>query len=346
MNRLFNSLFIKYLIIYVSIILVTSIIGTSFAVYLFDNELPIIQLLDQAGINSTYFIIRNVLVTGLFGVVFVFLATRAVVKPIKKLSKSAKEVSQGNFEIQVERKNKCSDEISILTDNFNLMVKELSRNEYLHKDFVSNVSHEFKTPIAAIQGYAEMLISPKLSEEKRMEYAKIILRQTERLSKLSSNMLRLSELENESMITKKTTFSLDEQIRDAIILLQSEWEQKNINMELALDEVSFTGDKALMYQVWVNILGNAIKYSNKNGKVSIMLSQEDDICAKISDNGIGMTNEQKLRVFDRFYKVDDSRTNNSNGLGLSIAKRIVELHGGNINVESSKNKGSSFIVRL
>ncbi|MDO5522125.1 MAG: HAMP domain-containing sensor histidine kinase, partial [bacterium] len=250
-----------------------------------------------------------------------------------------------NVELAISRKG--HDEISELTNNFSHMINELSKNEYLHKDFVSNVSHEFKTPITAITGYAELLSSPALSNEKRLEYADVITRQSNRLAKLSSDLLRLSELENEQLTIKRETFRLDEQIRDAVLLLQNEWEQKDIAMDINLEQVPFIGDKALMYQVWINLIGNAIRYTGGEGKIRIMLHQSSNkVNVRIKDNGIGMTEEQMKRIFERFYRAEESRTTGGTGLGLPIAKRIIILHGGKIAVSSKPNNGTEFIVEF
>jgi signal transduction histidine kinase len=163
---------------------------------------------------------------------------------------------------------------------------------------------------------------------------------------LSADLLRLAELENEDSIGAKEKFSLDEQIRDALVLLQSKWEKKQIQIDLELDEVSFNGDKALMYQVWINLFSNAIKYTDENGQIKITLKQTDRIIVEILDNGIGILPEDLDRIFLRFYKTDKSRNSPGSGLGLSIVKKIVELHGGTITVENLPPKGSKFVIRL
>lgn len=343
-----SPLFLKYLLIFIGVLLATNIAATILMLVLTGFNLialPDIIFQDEAPF-ALGFALRMGIVSFSIGAVFIFIATRIVVKPISKISEAAKKVAKGDLSVRVAHKKHSHDEVSELADNFNLMIEELSRNEYLHKDFVSNVSHEFKTPISAIRGYAEMLASPSLKDEKRIEYANVIEIQSARLAKLSSDLLRLSELENESISLKKDSFSLDEQIRDSVLLLQTEWEQKELNIELDLDEVRFVGDIALLYQAWVNLISNAVKYSNIGGNIKIKLRQSDVITVSISDNGIGMTDEQVSRVFERFYKADETRNSSGTGLGLSIVKRIIELHGGSIEVESEVGYGSCFMVRL
>lgn len=226
------------------------------------------------------------------------------------------------------------------------MVKKLSINEYLHKDFVSNVSHEFKTPITSLIGYAKLLKKTDITDNQRKEYTDIIISESERLSNLSSNLLKLSELGNKGIGLKKEEIQLDEQIRDAILLLQNLWEKKNLELDLNLECLDFVGDKELMYQVWINLISNAIKYSNENGKLTINLNKSDMITVEIIDEGVGMTKDEEEKIFLRFYKADKSRNTTGTGLGLTIVKEIVELHGGTISVQSEVGKGSKFVVVL
>lgn len=289
--------------------------------------------------------LRNVsaltgIVSFLVGAIIIALASKKIIGPVKNLSEASKKIANGEFETEVLYKPKAQDEISELIENFNNMTKELSKNEYLHKDFVANVSHEFKTPIAAIQGYAELLTTPKLPEEKRIEYAQIIVNQTMKASNLSSNLLRLSELEHNSFGLKKSQFSIDEQIRDILINLQNKWEEKKIEIDLDLDECKFSGEKNLMYQALLNVIQNAIKYNKVNGYVKITLKKEEQITITVEDAGIGMSEEDLKRAFERFYKADKSRSSDSTGMGLAIAQKIIALHSGKITAESKLKIGT------
>jgi signal transduction histidine kinase len=286
----------------------------------------------------------STLIPIILGTVIIFLATITVVRPIKLISEASKKVAGGDFSIQLPIKGNT--EVSELTRNFNLMVKELSANEYLHKEFVSNVSHEFKTPITSLKGYAKLLKCEDLPDDKRQEYADIIISESERLSNLSSKLLKLSELENEIIRNKREQFSLDEQIRDAILLLQNEWEKKNLELDVDMEEVTFKGYKELMALVWINLISNAIKYSGQGDLLKITLRQTDKITIEIRDSGIGMTKEDAGKIFRRFYKADKSRNSTGTGLGLSIVKKIIELHDGTIYVDSEPGKGSKFVVEL
>lgn len=301
--------------------------------------------LQNSPINQILVLQRLTLIIPAFlGTLLIVLAVTMVTKPIKDISAASKEVAAGNFDIKVNVRGKH--EIADLSRNFNLMVKELSSNEYLHKNFVSDVSHEFKTPITSLIGYAKLIKNNDLTEKQRDEYADIIISESLRLSNLSTNLLKLSELENEVIRHKKEQFSLSEQIRGTIVLLQNQWENKHLELDIDMDEVLFYGDKDLLYQVWVNIISNAITYSNDGGILKILLKYDDKIRVSIIDNGIGMSKEDLDKIFTRFYKADKSRSNSGTGLGLSIARKIIEINGGTITAESEPGKGSRFEIIL
>ena len=281
----------------------------------------------------------------IIGAFLIALLGQRAVKPILKLTSATKEVAKGNFDIQLE--NTSDDEIGQLTKNFNKMTRELKSIEYLRKDFINSVSHEFKTPIASIQGFAKLLQNGNLSDDEKQEYTNIIVEETARLSKLSSNILKLSKLENQEVIDRKAVFSLDEQIRKSILLLEHEWSKKNIDFDIELDEVKYQGDEELLQQVWINLLSNAIKFSNSNSSISIRLYQiSSAVKIKISDTGIGMDEKTLMRIFEKFYQGDKAHSYDGNGLGLSLVKRILDLCGGSICVKSKLHEGSTFTVEL
>ncbi|MTI96267.1 MAG: HAMP domain-containing histidine kinase [Firmicutes bacterium] len=278
-------------------------------------------------------------------VLLVVLMVNIVVKPIRRLSEATREIAKGNFDVQVDAVS--NDEIGQLTENFNRMVRELKSIEYLRKDFISNVSHEFKTPIASIQGFARLLQSDGLSPEERAEYAEIIVEETGRLSRLSSNMMKLSKLETQEIVERGTPFALDEQIRKSIVLLEPEWETKGITFNIELVSVMYQGNEELLHQVWLNLLGNAIKFSEKGGTIDIRLwQQEKQVFIEIADQGIGMDAEVQSRIFEKFYQGEKAHFREGSGLGLALVKRIIEMHGGRIDVESVPGQGSTFTVRL
>ncbi|MBP1560032.1 MAG: HAMP domain-containing histidine kinase [Oscillospiraceae bacterium] len=279
------------------------------------------------------------------GMVLIILASVTVAKPIKQISRASQQVAKGDLSVRLTPSG--SGEIRELAENFNSMVRGLSQNEYLHKEFVSNVSHEFGTPITSLKGYAKLMKRDDLSPEKRAEYADIIISESERLSRLSSDLLKLSELENKGSLTSRQSFSLDEQLRSVIILLQNSWESKALDLDVELDETVFYGDESLLYQVWVNLVSNAVRYTERGGKIRVALEKaEDAVTVSVSDNGKGLSEEEAANVFRRFYKADKSRGSQGTGLGLSIAKRIAELHGGDISVSGGKGVGTTFTVTL
>lgn len=227
------------------------------------------------------------------------------------------------------------------------MTRELAGTELLRNDFVENVSHEFKTPLSAIEGYATLLQKKNLSEEKKEEYTKKILLNTRRLSTLTSNILLLSRLENQETGIKKETFSLDEQLRETLLSLETAWSEKNLELEIELDNVDYSGNKELLFHVWYNIIGNAVKFTDTGGWIQILLKKEaEQIKIQITDTGIGMDETIRQRIFEKFYQGDHSRSDTGNGLGLALAGRIITLHGGNISVASKEGKGSTFTVTL
>jgi signal transduction histidine kinase len=281
----------------------------------------------------------------IIGCLVVIAIAKQVVKPIVELSLATKKVAKGHFNIQLDYNRR--DEIGDLAQNFNLMAKELNSMTYLRRDFISSVSHEFKTPLASISGFAKLLHKDNLSSEERKEYTAIIIEETTRLSNLSSNILRLSKLENQVIMEQKVKFSLDEQIRKCIVLLESQWNKKDIFLNIDLERVYFIGDEELMQQVWINLLDNAIKFSLPYGAISIILYQTPHcITVRISDNGIGMDAETQKRLFEKFYQGDRSHASSGNGLGLSLVERILQLCKGSIHVESTPNAGSVFTIEL
>lgn len=288
-----------------------------------------------------------------FGAVSIIIGTflslafgRKPIKAITAISDATKEVAKGNFDTQINEKVPTA-ELRAMAHNFNLMIKELSNTEMLRKDFIENVSHEFKTPLTAIEGYTTLLQNKHLTEQKRLEYTEKILYNTKRLSSLTGNILLLSRLENQEIPITKEYFSLDEQIRETILLYEIQWSEKNLELDINLNNVDYCGNKELLAQVWQNILGNAIKFVSDNGLISISLEQTaTSVDVTITDNGIGMNDETLHRIYEKFYQGDKSHSTAGNGLGLALAKRIVNLHQGSIYVSSRENKGSSFLVTL
>ena len=272
-------------------------------------------IIDSFSSDSVYWVVNLVVIIAfmvciVIGTIITAFMSRSIIQPIRDLSAAAAEIAKGNFKVRVREPS--DPEYSILAQNFNKMAEELAGTETLRGDFISNVSHEFKTPLASIQGFA----------------------------KLSSNILRLTKLENQKTVGKKTRFSLDEQIRKILLVLEPEWSKKKIDLDIDLEDIMYVGSEELMAQIWQNIINNAIKFTPEGGKISVKLFRnEKNISAEIWDNGPSIAPDVKAKIFDKFYQGDRSRATEGNGLGLALVKRIIELSEGSIEVENDMKKG-------
>ena len=272
---------------------------------------------------------------------------RKFFEPINKLGDAMNKVAEGDFSVSLKEKN-SSPEIANIYDKFNLMVKELNATEVLQTDFVSNVSHEFKTPINAIEGYATLLQDGEgLSPDEQEQYVDKILFNTQRLSSLVGNILLLSRIDNQAIPHKGAPFRLDEQIRQAIVLLEPEWVKKDIEFDVEMEDITIEGNENLLFHVWNNLIGNAIKFDPPNGLINIKLHKKGDKAVfQIEDSGPGISDEGLKHIFDKFYQEDSSHKQEGNGLGLALAGRIVSLHGGSITAENLPGGGCRFTVEL
>ncbi|RXZ77471.1 sensor histidine kinase [Paenibacillaceae bacterium] len=282
------------------------------------------------------------------GVVIAALLSRRSVRPIRDMMEATGKVAKGDFSAEVRAKGSIVFELDALAASFNKMVQELKGIETLRGDFVRNFSHEFKTPIASISGFAKLLKKGGLSEEDKQEYLDSIIQESERLVGLSTSILNLSKVENIEIVSEKSAYRLDEQVRLAILMLEPKWSTRNLNLELDLDEeIEICSNKNLIQQVWINLLDNAIKHSNSGGTLKIGLWQcGGEAVFRLEDQGCGMSKETMRLMFDKFYQGDASRATAGNGLGLTLVKRIVDLCEGSIEVESELNQGSIFTIRL
>ena len=274
------------------------------------------------------------------------IASKNILKPLNQLIKATKIVSTGDFSVRVQELSSQS-EIADLLRNFNHMTEELGSIEMFRSDFINNFSHEFKTPIVSIRGFARQLQNDNLSTIKRKEYTDIIISESNRLTNMSANILVLTKFENQRIITDQTEYELDEQIRNCIILLENQWSTKNIEINLNLEPTKICGNSKMLSHLWINLIENAIKNSKDNGNITIECHETpDDIQFKISNDGNGMDDNTLKHIFDKFYQGDRSHTSIGNGLGLSIVKRIVELSSGEITVESKINQNTTFTIKL
>lgn len=292
-------------------------------------------------------ILELVIVSIVVGGVVTSIISRTFFNPIKTLRQAMDKVANGDFSIHLEAAKTSAGEVKELYAGFNLMTHELKATEILQTDFISNVSHEFKTPINAIEGYSTLLQGCDNLDGEQQEYLEKILFNTGRLSSLVSNILLLSKIENQSIQEKREIFSLDEQIRETIVSLETAWTEKNIELDVDLDCVKYIGSETLMHHVWSNLIGNAVKFSPENSTITIKLENKTDkFVFSVSDEGEGISDEAKKHLFDKFYQADTSHKSEGNGLGLALVNRILTIENGDITAENLDIGGCRFTVTL
>lgn len=273
--------------------------------------------------------------------------SRWIFNPILKLSQAMGQVAKGDFGVRLNEEHLFGD-IEEIYRNFNLMTQELGNTETIQTDFVVNVSHEFKTPINAIEGYATLLQAEEdSSPQDRRRYVEKILHNTQRLSKLVSNILLLSRVDHQAISAQGCLYRLDEQIRQSIVQLEPEWERKDIDLDVELESLEYTGNESLLLHVWDNLIGNAIKFSPQGALVGISLKREGEQAVfRVEDCGPGIDEKSMGHIFDKFYQSDSSHKQEGNGLGLALVKQILELCGGSVSAENLPEGGCRFTVKL
>ena len=268
----------------------------------------------------------------------------------KQIAEAAKRLVQGDFSVRIPPVNHlgADEKFNEIIDCFNTMAEELSGVETLRTDFVANVSHEMKTPLSVMQNYGTLLQAPGLTEEKRLEYAKGVTEGSRRLADMMTNILKLNRLEKQQIYPKTEEYDLGEQLCACLLNYESVWEDKGIEIETEItDDVKVNTDEELLSLVWNNLFSNAFKFTPEGGKVAVVLEATDEYAiVKVSDTGCGMTPEVGAHIFEKFYQGDTSHAMQGNGLGLALVKRVVDILQGEIGVESSVGKGSTFIVKF
>ncbi len=278
--------------------------------------------------------------------VFVNLTSRSTTNPIRELTLATREIARGNYDVTVEVNDRV-EEIQELQRNFNLMAAELRSNEYLRKDFISNVSHQLKTPLSILSGYASLLEEGGLTQAEAAEYSAVVAREAQRLVGLIDDMLRLSRIDHREIRPRSDVFALGESLRRAVVRLQPRWSRAGLEVDADIPDMDCTGDEELLSQVWSNLLENAIKFTPAGGRIEVSLRREGDRAEiRVSDTGPGMDEETLSRAFEQFYQGDTPHRGEGSGLGLPLCRRIVELHGGTIAAESRPGEGSQFLVSL
>lgn len=328
-----------------------------FIVFLF---LAFVTLLVYFGVDGGFLVTDgHVTIGGALTMIYavcIFIALSIVIMirmvfigPIRKIMAAMGRLAKGEFSVRIDMSNEayCPREIREFAESFNKAAEELSGTEILRKDFINNFSHEFKTPIVSISGFADLLLDVDLPPEDQKEYLTIIRDESKRLAELSTNILTLNRIESQAILRDTENIRLGEQIRQSVLVTEQKWRDKNLDFEADIEDVEYLGNEALLKEVWLNILDNAAKFSPEGEVVSVTLHKKDgEIIAAVTDHGPGMDEKTKAHIFEQFYQGDTSHRSQGNGLGLAMVRKIVDLHGGKISVDSSPGNGSSFTVIL
>ncbi|MDD6728201.1 MAG: HAMP domain-containing sensor histidine kinase [Eubacteriales bacterium] len=268
-------------------------------------------------------------------------------KPLDNIINALEKFADGDFNVHLEINKRDTKHIRQLKEAVNKTALELESTETMRNDFINIISHEYKTPVASILGYAKILKNSSVSDKDKEEYTDIIIDESKRLSSMTNNILLLTKFENTEIIPDAKPYSLDEQLRSCVQLLSTGWLEKNIEIKGDLAPVTYVGNADLMEHIWINLLDNAIKHTENGGSISVFLSEDKkDITVKIQDTGCGIAQDDIPHVFDTFYQADKNRSAGGNGLGLSIVKRLTDLCKGTVSVESELGKGTTFTVTL
>jgi signal transduction histidine kinase len=319
-------------------------------------HMMIYQAFVSRGIVETHTqLVINVLMGYVFGTATLLMLLLAVVRhvswnrPMRRLSEAARKIARGDFSVRITplRTDGKKDFVEIMFDDFNTMVEELASIEMLKTDFIANVSHEIKTPLALIQGYAAELQNEALAPEQRREYIKTIITSSQKLSGLVSNILKLNKLEHQEIQHTAAVFDPGEQIRRCALSFEDIWEQKNISFDTDMDELTVCYDESMLEIIWNNLIANAVKFTAPGGSITISLKQSEDFAVvRITDSGCGMDEETQKHIFDKFYQGDPSRSQEGNGLGLALVKKVIDITGAKIGVVSKPGEGTTFTIRL
>lgn len=272
-----------------------------------------------------------------------------VENPVNKILDATERIASGDFSVKLVSEHEYNkyDEYDLIFDNINTMTAELSKNEMLKNDFISNVSHEIKTPLTVMQNYAKSLQLDNLDDKKRKEYLSGLVLQTKKLSDLISNILKLNKLENQQIIPEIEEFDLSELLRTCTLSFENLIESKDLELHCNIEDMTIVSSESLLELVINNLVSNAIKFTDNGGKISISLKDIDGYAViKVKDTGCGMSKEIGDHIFEKFYQGDTSRAKEGNGLGLALVKRVIDIIGGEISVESKLNVGSTFIIKL
>ncbi len=325
-------------------VLVAAIIQTTILVYAYIRERT-----DNVSLIAVLLLIVIVILASLC-VIFDWVRRKITVeRPIKNILSATEKIAAGDFSTRLEitREYEKYNQYDLIMENLNKMAAELQKNEVLKTDFISNVSHEIKTPLAVIQNCATLLQDDSIDGETRKNYAKTLTTATKRITDLITDILQLNKLENQEIQEKREPFDLTESLENCALEFETLIEKKNLELNCDFDDAIVFSSKSLLEIVWNNLIANAIKFTSEGGKIDISLKKKgNDAEIKVSDTGCGMTSETGARIFEKFYQGDASHSSQGNGLGLALVKKVIDILGGEISVRSELNKGSEFIVVL
>ena len=295
-------------------------------------------------------ILIEVIILATFCTIFDWIRRKIMVdRPTKKILEATEKIAEGDFSVRLKIKHEYGkyNEYDLIMANLNKMAIELEKNEVLKTDFISNVSHEIKTPLAVIQNYAILLEDESLDSETRKTYSKTLIGASKRITDLITNILKLNKLENQEIQEKHEAFNLTDSLAESVVAFESIIENKKIELNCDFDEVSVFSSKSLLEIVWNNLISNAIKFTPNGGKIDVLLKQKDkNVEVSVKDTGLGMTSEVGARIFEKFYQGDTSHASAGNGLGLALVKKVIDILGGEILVQSEIGKGSTFTILL
>ena len=341
----FAITFLLSVILFFSFSLIILIVYVLFRTILGQNLLSIYN--DQN--LDTKFLITIVIISCIIlSYAFTLLVSKFLMVPINRVINGMEQLASGNYNERLKfqtliNKNPVFLDIS---DSFNRMAAELENTETLNNDFINNFSHEFKTPIVSIQGFAKLIKKNELSREQQLEYLEIIEEESDRLSKMAVNVMNLMKIENLAILPSVKKFNVSEQIRNCILLLEQKWSVKNIEIQVDIEEFYITGNEELIKQVWINLFDNAIKFTPENGLIKTEIEKKNNyITVSITNTGSEIPPEAQAHIFNKFYQADESHSSEGSGIGLAVVKKVTVLHGGEVAVQSA-DKITTFTVKL
>ena len=333
--------------VFVFLILFVTVIGGSFVIYILTRQ----GVLEGFGLPheiSGFIVFFTTLSSSVIGLIIAAIASKYITRPINHVINQINRLADGDFKARIHYKKPLSGHSTFakLSDSFNTMAQELENTEILRSDFINNFSHEFKTPIVSIAGFAQLLRESDMSREEQDKYLAIIEEESLRLAAMATNVLQMSKVENMTILTDSSRYNLSEQLRSSILLLEPKWENKNIEFNIEFGEHEVYANEELMKQVWINLIDNAIKFSPQGGMIEIVVDNEENgIHISVMNQGEAIPEDKREKIFTKFYQADESHASEGNGIGLALVSKVVELHGGRV-IVSCKDGVTAFTVSL